>query len=124
MQKIPLKGATQGMILAEPVKTAAGLILVGAGTELTESILNRLLLSGIPSVTVKGRPTSDVASLDYNTLLEKLDSMFRHFQENTFMQQMQEMFKKYFQIKLAEIEAAKQSAEEEALKEEEEKVKE
>ena len=109
MQKIPLKRAIHGMILGEPVKREDGLVLVGAGTELTESIINRLVASGISSITVKGNPLERSGN-DYGKLVESLNPMFRHYQENRFMMGLQGVLRKYFQMKLAEAEAAKQAA--------------
>lgn len=104
------------MVLGEPVKREDGLVLVGAGTELTESIINRLTASGIGSITVRGTPLEGNAS-DYGKLAESLDHMFRHYQENRFMLGLQGVLKKYFQMKLAEAEAAKQAAAEQEKQE-------
>ena len=111
MQKIPLKMATHGMILGEAVQREDGLVLVGAGTELTESIINRLTASGIGSITVKGQPIAGGAGGDYKSLIENLGPMFRHYQNDRFMLGLQGVLRKYFQVKQDEAEAAKQAEE-------------
>lgn len=123
MQKIPLKRAQPGMILATPVHRDDGLVLVGPGAELTESILNRLMLSGIPTITVQGHPVPDEAGGDYNSLLDALDPMFRNWQGDRFMSALQNLMRSYFQAKQAEAEAqnaaeAQNEAEAEKNKEE------
>lgn len=124
MQKIPLKMATHGMILGEAVQREDGLVLVGAGAELTESIINRLTAAGIGSITVKGRPVAGGAGGDYKSLIENLEPMFRNYRENRFMLGLQGVLRKYFKVKLAESEAAKQAAAEAEEQEAEEQQKE
>ena len=107
MQKIPLKRARPGMILATPVQRDDGLVLVGPDTELTEHIIHRLMLSGVPTITVQGHPAPDEAGGDYGTLLEALDPMFRHLQEDRFMSTLQNVIRSYFLAKQTEAEAQK-----------------
>ncbi|MBQ4133871.1 MAG: hypothetical protein IJD04_09115 [Desulfovibrionaceae bacterium] len=107
MQKIPLKYARAGMVLANPVQRDDGLVLVGPGTELTESILNRLLLSGISTVTVQGNPVPEIDGGDYNSLISNLDAMFRNWQGHRFMSALKNVLKNYFQTKQEEAEAAR-----------------
>lgn len=112
MQKIPLKMAAPGMILADPVQREDGLVLVGAGAELTESLINRFSNSGITAITVKGKPLSGDGGGDYKSLVENLDPLFRHYTENKFMMGLRTIFKKYFENKLAESLAARIATEE------------
>ena len=56
MQKIPIHLAAPGMKLARPVQNEQGLVLVGAGTELTPGILARLQQMGISKLVVEGHP--------------------------------------------------------------------
>lgn len=119
MQKIPLKYAKEGMILANPAKRSDGLVLVGEGTELTNSILNRLHLAGIPTITVEGNPVPGVDNGDYNSLLDALDPMFRNWQESRFMTALQAVIKSYFYSRLAYMEdKAEEAAETETSRQE------
>ena len=108
MQKIPIKLAAPGMVLAQAVQREDGLVLVGPGTTLTEKIIERFLSSGIASIAVKGNPLpSQDGAGDYGALLDKLDPMFRHQTDNKFMMGLRGILKKYFIRKLAESQAAK-----------------
>ncbi len=111
MQKIPVKLATPGMVLAQAVQREDGLVLVGPGTTLTEKIIERLLSSGVASIAVKGNPVATEGGAgDYSALLEKLDPMFRHQTNDKFMMGIRGILKKYFAAKLAESQAAKAAA--------------
>jgi hypothetical protein len=56
VQRLPLKLAAPGMILAREITTQEGQVLCGTGTELTAQLLQRISKSGIHSVTVDGHP--------------------------------------------------------------------
>jgi hypothetical protein len=56
MQRLPLKLAAPGMILAREITTHEGQVLCGTGTELTTQLLQRISKSGILFVTVEGHP--------------------------------------------------------------------
>ena len=108
MQKIPIKSAAPGMVLAQAVQRDDGLVLVGPGTTLTEKIIERFLSSGIASIAVKGNPlASQGGAGDYGALLDKLDPMFRQQINNKFMMGIRGILKKYFVRKLTESQAAK-----------------
>ena len=108
MQKIPTKLAAPGMVLAQAVQREDGLVLVGPDTTLTEKLIERFLSSGVASIAVKGSPLSSQGGAgDYNSILEKLDPMFRHQTNNKFMMGLRGILKKYFMRKLAESQAAK-----------------
>ena len=115
MQKIPLKRAQQGMVIAQPVQREDGLVLVGPDTELTEAIINRLIMAGIGSITVKGNPVMGESGGNYQSLLDGIDPMFRNLQDDKFMISLQGVLKKYFQTKLDQARAAKEAAEETAV---------
>ncbi|MFY9397957.1 MAG: hypothetical protein WAR22_06285 [Desulfomonilia bacterium] len=56
MQKVPISLVQPGMVLAKPVLNEAGMPLCAEGTELTESIIDRLRRLNVPFLTLKGRP--------------------------------------------------------------------
>lgn len=56
MQRIPLRAAKPGMVIAKEVRTADQTVLCGCGTQLSQEIIERLRRADITSVVVKGRP--------------------------------------------------------------------
>lgn len=52
MPRIPVKDLRPGQVTASPVTSAAGIVLVQAGTELSAALIARLLGHGIESVAV------------------------------------------------------------------------
>jgi hypothetical protein len=59
MRKINIKAVKDGMILAEPLKSDRGNILLEKGTALTETFSIRLAQRGIDTVCVEGEPESE-----------------------------------------------------------------
>lgn len=116
MQRIPVRLAKPGMILAKPLLRDNGLVLVAEGTEISESLLGRLASMNVETVVVKGQPL-DMDGLGgssaYAKRAQRLDHLFRKYTNDPFMMKLKERMKKYFQLK-----AAAQAAEEQAENEE------
>ena len=107
MQRIPIKFASAGMSLAKPITRDDGMVLAGENTVLTDSIIERLKNSEIPSVVVKGRPLPGLASgMDLNKVRERLPHLFRKYQDDKLMMTMRMMLDQYLgKAILAEEEA-------------------
>jgi hypothetical protein len=56
MQKVPIDLVKPGMVLAKPILNDSGMALCAEGTELTASIIERLIKMNISHVTLKGNP--------------------------------------------------------------------
>lgn len=56
MQQITTTQAAPGMVLAKEVEISEGRVLCGKGTELTDSLIERLKRMEITHVTVEGNP--------------------------------------------------------------------
>ncbi len=56
MQKLPISQIQPGMILAKPVLNDKGMTLCSEGTELTETLIERLRVMNITVLAVKGHP--------------------------------------------------------------------
>lgn len=52
MPKLPLARVRPGQRLSRPVKTAAGVVMVQAGTELTAALIERLRTMGVEVIAV------------------------------------------------------------------------
>jgi hypothetical protein len=77
MQRILLAQAEPGMILAKGILNPEGLVLCGAGTELSDSLIERLAGMGIVDLTVEGHP---VVIEGEKTLQEQLHDVDLRFQ--------------------------------------------
>jgi hypothetical protein len=67
MRKIKVKDIKNGMVLAEPLESSAGVILMDKGIELKESFAPRLAQRGILIVCVEGEPgLEDIAEEHFN----------------------------------------------------------
>jgi inorganic pyrophosphatase/exopolyphosphatase len=92
MQKISLKQATAGMVLAKPVENDRGMTLCGAGTELTKDTIDRLIRMEVKRITVEGHPVDtgqEEKSLDQ--LLKELDGRFEKVVDDPLMKKIKSM---------------------------------
>lgn len=100
MQKVPLQLAAPDMVLAKPVTRADGMVLVGAGTALTASLLSRLEMMEIEFVVVEGEAVDAACAAE--ALLkqqEHLDHLFRSFKDDKYMQHIKRMLVEYYTFK-------------------------
>lgn len=98
MQKIPLRLARAGMILAQPLNNDDGRVLVGAGVELSDSIIARLQTAGVRVITIAGAPSGG-GSMSKRAQ-DRLDHLFRKHADEPFMCALQAMLRSYFERKL------------------------
>ncbi|NLY40498.1 MAG: hypothetical protein GX055_02590 [Desulfovibrionales bacterium] len=99
MQKIPLNLAGPDMVLAKPVTRDTGMVLIAAGTVLTESLIMRLENMGIEQIVVEGTPVDmgDGAGDEAQAKkLERLDHLFRNFADDTYMQKIKALVRAYY----------------------------
>ncbi|NHZ45801.1 hypothetical protein [Nitratidesulfovibrio liaohensis] len=111
MQKIPLDLAAPGMKLAKPVTKSDGLVLVGAGVELTTTIISRFRASGVQSLTVQGRPVDlgDDGGNDLERIAGRLDHLFRKHGQDRFMVTLRNMLRRFFAERIAAAKAAEEA---------------
>ena len=104
MQKIPLKLAKPGFVLAKPVLRDNGMVLLAEGTELSESLLTRLEDMDVAAVVVKGEPVDmegAAGSGGFAKRLERLDHLFRRYKADPWMGRVKERLREHFKIKAA-----------------------
>jgi len=94
MQKIPVDKALKGMVLAKPVARESGVILMGEGTDLSESLIGKLKDLEIQSITVKGRPLSTGEEKTLEQIYDELESRFTTVADDKFCNQIKDMVKK------------------------------
>lgn len=68
--------AAPGMVLARPVHDKGRMVLCGAGTTLSDTLILRLILRGVRHIQVKGRPLPSSASLPLEDQLQALRRRF------------------------------------------------
>lgn len=123
MQRIPVRLAKPGMILAKPLLRDNGLVLIAEGTEISESLVSRLATMNIESIVVKGSPLNLEGmgdSSSFSKRIERMDHLFRKYRSDPFMMKLKMRLKEYFQLKAAAQAAAEaaEAAEAEAALEE------
>lgn len=115
MQKIPLKLARSGMVLARPVIRENGITVVAEGFELTDSLILRLEGMKIERIVVKGNPVDmgGGGSTAFDERLARLDHLFRSWEKDQWMRKVKAFLANYFRLKAA-ARAAAETAEREA----------
>ncbi len=108
MQKIPIQRAAPDMVLAKPVTRDNGMVLVAAGTALTEQLLFRLENMGVEQIVVEGNPVDlsggrggEIAAQK----LERLEYLFRNFKDDKYMQKVKAVVREHFAGRAAVIAA-------------------
>lgn len=92
MQRIPIKFATQGMILAKSASRADGMILAGENMVLTDAMVDLLKKAEIPSLVVKGRHFPDLPSgVDLTRVRERVPHLFRKYKDDKLMMAMRKV---------------------------------
>ncbi len=109
MQTIPVKLARSGMKLAKSVVRPDGVILVAVKTELTETLIARIIQAKISSIVVHGEPL-DLEALEGRTnhgkYRDRLEYLFRKHKEDRFMLALRDMLISRFQMRSLEAVAA------------------
>jgi len=123
MQRIPVKLARPGMVLAKPLLREGGMVLLAEGTELSEAVVARLPDMGVDSIVVQGHPV-DLDGMGGGTSAAaraaRMDHLFRRHGDDPWMMQLKKVFKGYFTMKAAaqaEAERAEREAREAAERE-------
>ena len=94
MQKIPVSKATEGMVLAKAVTRDSGLVLMGEGTALTDTLLQKLHDLEIKNIFVKGKPLGSGDEKTLEQLYAELEERFSTVAENKLCSQIKAAVKK------------------------------
>ncbi len=109
MEKIPLRLAQAGMVLAQPILNAAGSVLVGEDVVLSDALVGRLAEAGVQTIAIKSGPRKGPGTAD--RVLGRLDHLFRKRNADPFMAALKSMLCSYFERKAAEGKIGNQSEE-------------
>ncbi len=81
MQRILLAQAGPGMILAKEILNPEGMVLCGAGTALSPSLIERLASMDVVDVTVEGHPVNIEGEKTLQEELLEIDLRFRRVED-------------------------------------------
>ena len=99
MQKIPLKLATAGMVLARDVfrnGSAAGFPVCGKSTILTESLISRFDNMDIATIYVEGHPHWEEGDRSLDDMLGDLEHRFSKVQKDPLMAVLHNTYADYY----------------------------
>ncbi|MBP9560886.1 MAG: hypothetical protein KBE27_03600 [Syntrophorhabdaceae bacterium] len=94
MLRIPIDMITPGMRLAEPVTNKNGLILINEGTELTETIIEKLKNMDLQSLRIKGESGP---SNTKEEMLAALDERFKRVKSKPLMITIKNIIKEHIE---------------------------
>ncbi len=94
MPKVSVNSLKPGMKLAKPVMNESGMILLGEGTELTETHIERLQNMTIGSVAVVGNAQPRKSKTE---MLSELDARFRKTEAEPYMPIIKRVFKEHIE---------------------------
>jgi len=98
VQRIPIKFAKPGMILAKEAITPEGQVLCGADTELSEELIARLTKQGVLVITVKGHPVQLPGEKPLSEKLQDLDSRFSKVKGDPVLRALKTLIAEYWII--------------------------
>ena len=98
MQRIPLKLAQPGMILAKEAVTPEGQVLCGAGTTLSQEILARLAKQEVLTLTVEGHPVSMPGEKTLPEKLKELDLRFSKVKDDPVLRALKTLIAEFWII--------------------------
>lgn len=99
MQKIPLKLATAGMVLARDVfrnGNTAGFPVCGKATVLTETLISRFENMDITTIHVEGHPLWDDGDRSLEDMLGDLDQRFIKVRQVPLMAKLRDIYADFY----------------------------
>lgn len=117
MQKLPINVVEPGMVLAKPVINEKGMTLCAEGTELTETLIERLRVMNIMTLTVKGHPVDTGAPVKtLEDRLQELKGRFALVEGDPIMDRIREAIAEAIEVQARE-DLAQEAGEQEATHE-------
>jgi hypothetical protein len=94
LAKLAAERLEPGMVLAKPVMNKSGMIMLGEGMELNDSLIEKIHDMGIESVHVQGMSQPDVPM---EALLAALDARFSHVEKDHLMAIIKRLMKEHIE---------------------------
>ena len=98
MQRIPIKLAKEGMVLAKEAVTPEGQVLCGAGTALTDEIITRLSRQEVLTLTVEGHPVQLPGEKSLAQRLKELDHRFSKVNKDPVLRALKTLIGEYWVV--------------------------
>ncbi len=100
MKRIPLDEAKPGMVLAKPVTSLAGQMILPAGTSLDAQLIARLHGMGLTSAHIENRPGEEGDPVQTPAELEQaLDHRFRRVAGDADLVRMREAIRRHLRAR-------------------------
>ena len=81
MQRILIAQAGPGMVLAKEILNPEGMVLCGAGTALSEALIERLVNMDVVDITVEGHPVNIEGEKTLREELQEIDLRFQRVED-------------------------------------------
>jgi hypothetical protein len=94
MPKIPVAKLEPGMILAKPIMTPNGMVMLGEGTELSEKWIERIQDMEIASIFIDGPP---IQTISREEALANLEARFTLVEGNPYMNSIKKLVKEHIE---------------------------
>ncbi|MEW5746729.1 MAG: hypothetical protein AB1805_14970 [Nitrospirota bacterium] len=94
MLKLSVDKLKPGMKVGKPVVNESGMILFGAGTVLTDVLIERLSNMSIGSILVEGTPKQEKTKEE---LLVELDARFSKTENEPYMKTLKQYFREHIE---------------------------
>jgi hypothetical protein len=92
--KVPVERLKPGMKVAKPVVNDNGMILFGAGTVLSDALIERLTTMGIAAIDIEGAAKKERPKKE---MLAELDMRFSKTEKEPHMGMLKQLFKEYIE---------------------------
>ncbi|MCL5062878.1 MAG: hypothetical protein M0Z70_12220 [Nitrospiraceae bacterium] len=93
MPKVSVNNLKPGMKLSKPVVNEAGMILLGEGTEITDSLIERLQNMNVSSVYVEEGASKPQKSKE--DIMAEIDARFKKTENEPHMGMLKKLFKEH-----------------------------
>jgi len=98
VQRIPIKLAKAGMVLAKDAVTPEGQVLCGAGTSLSEELIARLKRQGVLVISVQGHPVRLPGEMVLSEKLKELDRRFSKVKDDPVLRALKHLIGEHLVI--------------------------
>ncbi len=85
MLKVPVESAAPGAVVAKPITNGAGIVLIAAGAEVSDTLKRKLISMGINELFIEGKCVPDIPK---DELIAKINLSFRKAEEDPRMAEM------------------------------------
>ena len=94
MPKIPVSKLETGMKLSKPVTAKSGMVMLGEGTELTATWIERIQDMGVTNIFVEGPP---IQTISKEEAMDNLNTRFSHVEGKPYMNVIKKIVKEHIE---------------------------